>query len=259
MFELNELKLKLVGELRTIAKDLGVETKDLKKDALIDAIAAKQSGGSVPAPVPAPVENTPGPEPKAETPKPQTIADYDKAQSNANTSNNSNGGNGNNNDNRNERNGNGKRKRLVDDKALSLTNEEPEPVADPVVEAPVAQADTVTPAAEEPKNIDPNAQEKKVEPAVVEGNTNTEVTNTATTENNGGRMLILSSNNNSSKTLNSNKILIRIQTKTRIKTKISNANVFSARSTIKARPVGSNAHTITDTNKKSHLLSLTEL
>jgi transcription termination factor Rho len=191
MFELNELKLKLVGELRTIAKDLGVETKDLKKEGLIDAIVAKQSGGSVPTP-PAPVENTPAPEPQAETPKIQTIADYDNAQ--RNTFEGDKGGNGNNN-NDNNRNGNGKRKRLVDDKALSLTNEEPEPIVDPVIEAPVAQAET-TPAAEEPKNEDPNSnvQQNQTTPAVVEGNTNTESTantnaegaNTNTSENNGG-------------------------------------------------------------------------
>lgn len=192
MFELNELKLKLVGELRTIAKDLGVETKDLKKEGLIDAIVAKQSGGSVPTP-PAPVENTPAPEPQAETPKIQTIADYDNAQRNTFEGDKGNGNNNNNNE--NNRNSNGKRKRLVDDKALSLTNEEPDPIVDPVIETPVAQVET-TPAAEEPKNEDPNSnvQQNQTTPAVVEGNTNTESTantntegaNTSTTENNGG-------------------------------------------------------------------------
>jgi transcription termination factor Rho len=188
MFELNELKLKLVGELRTIAKDLGVETKDLKKEGLIDAIVAKQSGGSVPTP-PAPVENTPAPEPQAETPKIQTIADYDNAQRNTFEGDKGNGNNNNNNE--NNRNSNGKRKRLVDDKALSLTNEEPDPIVDPVIETPVAQVET-TPAAEEPKNEDPNAVQKTETAPVVEGNTNTENNtnaegaNTSTTENNGG-------------------------------------------------------------------------
>jgi len=172
MFELNELKLKLVGELRTIAKDLGIETKDLKKDAIIEAITGKQSGGATyTAPV-APVENMPAPQPQAEAPAEQTSAN--------NTTNGirNNSGNGNN-DNRN-----GKRKRLVDDKALSLTNEEPEPVVDPVAEAqPVAQVES-TPVAETPKNENPNAADVVNKNTPVEGNTSTVETAKAVVEGN---------------------------------------------------------------------------
>lgn len=191
MFELNELKLKLVGELRTIAKDLGIETKDLKKEGLIEAIIAKQSGGGVVSTPPAaPVENTPAPEPQAEAPKPLTIADYDNAQRNAFEGDK--GGNENN------RNSNGKRKRLVDDKAMQLTNEEPEPIVDPVVETPVVQAEA--PKAEEPKAEDPNANVQQNQPApVVEGNTNTEAATTTPTENNGGE----NNNNNNQQQQNS--------------------------------------------------------
>jgi transcription termination factor Rho len=164
MFELNELKLKLVGELRTIAKDLGIETKDLKKDAIIEAITTKQSGGTVATPPPAPVENTPAPEPKVEAPKAEAPAE--------NRFNNNNGNRNNGGQNDNNRNGNGKRKRLVDDKALSLTNEEPEPVADPVAATPVAQVEN-TPV-EQPVNENPNAADAVIaNTAPVEGNTAT--------------------------------------------------------------------------------------
>lgn len=171
MFEINELKLKLVGELRTIAKDLGIETKDLKKDAIIEAITTKQSGGTVSTPLPAPVENTPAPEPQAEAPKAEAPAEN-------RFNNNGNRNNGGPND--NNRNGNGKRKRLVDDKALSLTNEEPEPVADPVVALPVAQLEN-TPV-EQPKNENPNSNENenKTPAPVVEGNSTTVAETTST-------------------------------------------------------------------------------
>jgi transcription termination factor Rho len=177
MFELNELKLKLVGELRTIAKDLGIETKDLKKDAIIEAITGKQSGGATyTAPV-APVENMPAPQPQAEAPKAEAPAEQTSANNTTNGIRN-NSGNGNN-DNRN-----GKRKRLVDDKALSLTNEEPEPVVDPVAEAqPVAQVESA-PVAETPKNENPNAADVVNTNTPVEGNTSTVETAKAVVEGN---------------------------------------------------------------------------
>ena len=177
MFELNELKLKLVGELRTIAKDLGIETKDLKKDAIIEAITGKQSGGATYTAPAASAENTQAPQPQAEAPKAEAPAEQTSANNTTNGIRN-NSGNGHN-DNRN-----GKRKRLVDDKALSLTNEEPEPIVDPVVEAqPVAQVESA-PAAEAPKNENPNAADVVNTNTPVEGNTSTVETAKALVEGN---------------------------------------------------------------------------
>lgn len=63
MFELSELKTKLVNELKNIAKELGVDNfKELKKDGLIDAIIARQ--GENPA-LAQQLRSTPAPQPKA--------------------------------------------------------------------------------------------------------------------------------------------------------------------------------------------------
>lgn len=63
MFELSELKTKLVNELKNIAKELGVDNfKELKKDSLIDAIIARQ--GANPA-LAEQLRSAPAPQPKA--------------------------------------------------------------------------------------------------------------------------------------------------------------------------------------------------
>jgi len=71
MFEVTELKTKLVSELKNIAKDLGVDNfKELKKEALIEAIVGRQSGGATPAP-----KTEAAPAPKAERPRNNMVDD----------------------------------------------------------------------------------------------------------------------------------------------------------------------------------------
>ncbi len=71
MFEVTELKTKLVSELKNIAKDLGVDNfKELKKEALIEAIVGRQGGGATPAP-----KTEAAPAPKAERPRNNMVDD----------------------------------------------------------------------------------------------------------------------------------------------------------------------------------------